>query len=265
MQFKTSDHVMIKYDDLGERTGSPIVLLSGIGANRVVFSPTVQALTAAGYRVINIDARNQGESQRTGRGQRMSRHALDVQELMTALKLDRPVLIGNSMGASTIFALISLVGQAHVRGVVDIDQTPKMIADQSWPFGFKELGWDSFPGYLRFPLGKATAHQINSTLFAGMKQQAAENPYNPDTNYDLLVDHAFQDWRDIISELQIPLLVVAGGQSPYYDSDFAEVTARLAEHGSSVVIPEAGHLVMAEQPEQFNQVLLDFLAQLANE
>lgn len=257
MNFKTNDGVNLVYDDQG--SGTPIVILTGIGGSRKIWAAQVPVLLANGYRVINIDARNQGASDQTVQGRRISRHAMDVAEIMAALDLDQAILLGNSLGAATFFAYLSLFGEKHVKAVIDVDQSPKMVADADWPFGFKQLTWDNFPQVLAEPMGKSTAGRIDDAVYAQIHEEKQKYPYDVALNYPLMVDHAAQDWRDVLLHLRAPLLIVAGGESPFFNNNFAEASVKLTRHGIAKVISKAGHIVMAEQPEQFNQVLLDFL------
>lgn len=260
MNFKTNDGVNLVYDDQG--SGTPIVILTGIGGSRKIWSAQVPVLLENGYRVINIDAQNQGASDQTVQGRRISRHAMDVAELMTALDLDQAILMGNSLGAATFFAYLSLFGDKHVKAVIDVDQSPKMVADAGWPFGFKQLTWDNFPNLLAEPMGKSTAVRIDDAVYAQIHEEKQKYPYDAALNYPLMVDHAAQDWRDVLSQLQAPLLIIAGEQSPFFNPKFAATAAQLAHHGIAQIVPDAGHIVMAEQPKRFNQVLLSFLRTL---
>jgi peroxiredoxin len=262
LEFKTSDGITLAYDDQG--TGTPVLILTGIGGSRQIWQSQVKALLAAGYRVINVDARNQGASEHTAKGLRISRHAVDVHELITHLQLPKVILLGNSMGAATCFAYVSLFGDSQLKAIIDVDQSPKMINDATWPYGYQDLDWANFPTYLKLPMGKATKKRIADDLFATVKTVAKAHPYDADLNYPFLVDHAFQDWRDVIQTLKIPLLVVAGAKSPYFNSDFAKVTATMAPKGQAAVLAGCGHIVMAEMPAAFNQTLLTFLKTLAN-
>lgn len=259
MKFTTSDHVKLAYTDEGE--GQTVLLLSGIGSYGGIWQPTEQFLLTAGYRVINLDARNQGESQRTIKGRRISRHAMDVKELLTDLDLNNVIGVGNSMGASTLFAYASLFGSHRFSAFIDIDQSPKMISDETWQYGFKTLTWENFPEMLKLPLGPATATPVSENVREAVQTVRQAHPYDAEQNYACLVDHAFQDWRDVLLGLQIPLLVIAGEKSPYFDPQFASATAGLASQGQSQVIPNAGHIVMAEQPKLFNEALATFLKQ----
>lgn len=257
IKFQTSDHVILDYTDEGQ--GQTVLLLSGVGAYKEVFGAIIPKLVENGYRVINLDARNQGASEHTVKGRRMSRHALDVAELLADLDVDNVIGIGSSMGAATLFAYASLFGEGRFAKFVDVDQSPKMISDATWQYGFESLTWDSFPASLKFPMGRAAVHKIGDAVFSQMKAAAKVHPYDAQLNYPLLVDHAFQDWRDIVASLKIPLLVVAGRQSPYFDPAFAAVMAKMAKNGSAKVIDHSGHLVMAEQPEAFWTALRKFL------
>lgn len=257
MEFKTSDNVRLEYDDEG--TGTPIIILTGIGGSRKIWRSQMNKLVREGYRVINVDSRNQGASQRTSKGMRISRHAADIHELISILDLHNIIFLGNSMGASTFFAYISVFGDRSVQAIVDVDQSPKMINDRTWHYGFKDLTWDTFPDDLKFPMGPATYENIDDKLFEIIKQENKMYPYSPDSNYQFLIDHAFQDWRDVIQSMSVPLLVVAGKRSPYFNSKFANETAKMAKNGFSEIIENCGHIIMAERPKEFWGVLKRFL------
>lgn len=261
MQFTTSDHVQLDYSDT-QTAGQPVVLLTGIGGAKEIWADQITWLSQHGYRVIALDARNQGASQHTVKGRRITRHAIDLHELMARLQLQKPLLMGNSMGAATLWAYVSLFGDADLAGVVDVDQSPKMINDDTWSLGFTDLTWETFPTLLKFPLGSATFKHIADTTYADVKKAEADHPYDAELNLPFLIDHAFQDWRDIIAQLRVPFFIIAGEKSPYFNPQFAAATAALAPHGSSTVIANSGHIVMAEQPQAFNRALDQFLATL---
>lgn len=261
MKFMTHDHVRLDYSDTGG-DGQPVVLLTGIGGAKEIWRDQLTWLQDLGYRVLALDARNQGASQHTVKGRRISRHAIDLHDFLTGLELTQPILIGNSMGAATLFAYVSLFGDADLAAIVDVDQSPKMISDETWAYGFNDLTWETFPSLLKFPLGPATATRINDQTYADVKQVEAAHPYDADLNLPFLLDHAFQDWRDIVAQLHVPFFVIAGEKPPYFNPKFAAVTAQLAPHGQSTVISNAGHIVLAEQPHAFNQALGKFLQTL---
>ncbi len=47
-------------------------------------------------------------------------------------------------------------------------------------------------------------------MFLAAKKEYQEFPYDPAENYNCLVEHAEQDWRDMILDTPVPMLVIAG-------------------------------------------------------
>ena len=66
----------------------------------------------------------------------MARHGRDIGELLDHLGLDDVTLVGASMGGNAIWAYVDQFGSGRLRGVVIIDQTPKMLNTPDWPYGF---------------------------------------------------------------------------------------------------------------------------------
>ncbi len=257
MKFTTQDQVMLDYTDQGQ--GQPVVILTGLGGVKEIWRQQISALLVAGYRVVNVDCRNQGQSAHTTKGLRISRHAQDLAELIAALQLEHVILLGNSMGAATIFAYVSLYGTGNVAKIIDVDQSPQMVNTPEWSYGFKQLNWANFYDYLQQPMGRSTFKHINDGTYQLIRPLQQQFPYDAALNLPFLVDHASQNWRDIVANLQCPILFIAGGQSPYFNPEFATTAAAAAPFGQAKVIANSGHIVMAEQSVAFNQVLLGFL------
>ncbi|NVY96231.1 alpha/beta hydrolase [Lactobacillus sp. DCY120] len=257
MELITSDHVRLNYTDQGQ--GPIWILLSGIGCFAAVWRPTQDFLVKAGYRVITLDARNQGLSEHTWRGRRISRHAADVHELVEHLALKEFGALGNSLGAATWWAYCSLFGSKKIRALIDLDQSPKMLQTPDWSWGFKDLTSENFFTSLSLPLGRATIQKMPDDVYAEIQVLQEENPYDPELNYPLLADHALQDWRDVILTLTCPQLFIAGQESPFFNPDFATHAAEMAPRGQAQVIAQSGHLPMLEQPVAFQKVMTDFL------
>ena len=115
-----SDGVEIAYHQWGE--GAPILLIHGFASNmKVNWRDTgwVTALTEAGYRVIALDNRGHGESEK------LYEKALylapmmaeDARRLLDHLKISQTHVMGYSMGAR-ISAFLTMHNPARVRSVV---------------------------------------------------------------------------------------------------------------------------------------------------
>lgn len=258
MEFTTNDHVHLNYTDTGETDRQPVVFIPGIGGSSKMFMDAGE-LFHQHFRVITLDPRNQGLSEHTYKGQRISRHAIDVRELFTKLDLKNVIAIGNSMGASTFWAYISLYGKSRLAAMVDLDQSPKMVADNTWKYGFKELTWSNYPDYLKLPFGRTTYAHVDDKMFNLARQDNEKKPYDPEENYKCLIEHADQDWRDVIMDTPVPMLVLAGGKSPYFDPQFTQAIQFLNSEIETQIIPECGHLVHAEKPQETYKGVMRFL------
>lgn len=263
MKFKTNDNVILHYTDTGEDDKPVMLGIPGIGGSIEMWQDLIQLFNDK-YRFVMLDPRNQGQSERTYRGQRISRHAVDLKELMDRLNLQNVVAIGNSMGAANIWAYLSLYGKGRIKAMIDLDQSPKMIADKGWKYGFKDLNWDNYPEMLKLDFGKAFYHHIDEKMFEAAKKEYKEFPYDPAENYNCLVEHAEQDWRDMIMDTPVPMLVIAGEKSPYFNPEFTKAVKYLNENIQTAIIPECGHLPQAERPDEVYKIISDFLKNLKN-
>ncbi|WEV70228.1 alpha/beta hydrolase [Lactobacillus sp. ESL0785] len=257
MDFTTNDGIRLHYYDTGG-TKPAIIAIPGIGGSSQLWA-RVAELFKKNFRFIILDPRNQGLSQRTYQGQRISRHAQDLAELLRILNLQDVIGIGNSMGAANLWSYISLFGSKPFKAIVDLDQSPKMICDQTWQYGFKDLTWNNYPEYLKFDFGTASYAHIDDEMFNQAKLEAQQYPYLPADNYLCLLDHAEQDWRDVLLDLDIPLLVLAGEKSPFFDYHFATQMQDLNPKIKAKVISNCGHLIQAEQPAAMYAAIMTFL------
>lgn len=260
MKFFTSDNVRLEYDDVG--TGKPILIMTGYAGYKEIWRSQVKLLSENGYRVINLDRRNHGRSETTTKGLRMSRQGKDVAELLNYLGLKDVDIMGNSMGAAVIWAYCSLYGDTRIRKIISVDQSPKMISDASWDYGLLDLNWSNFPYEAeKMYQVHTTFKKIDDATFNLIKGVQKNKKFNYSLNRPLLFDHAFQDWRDVISLLEVPVLFLAGEESPFWSPDHAAASAKLCKQGKSIVVSKSGHIIMSEQQEKFNQIMMAFLSE----
>jgi pimeloyl-ACP methyl ester carboxylesterase len=85
------------YLQWGEQ-GSPIICAHGITANAFCFQALADELSNT-HRVFAYDLRGRGDSDKPESGYSLSIHADDLAEIIDALELDRPIVIGHSLGA----------------------------------------------------------------------------------------------------------------------------------------------------------------------
>lgn len=257
--FISTDGAKLHYTDNGN--GLPIILISGYGAPGISWRNQEEALLAEGYRVVVFDRRSHGLSESTVQGQHLCRHAADVHELIEALKLDKPLLAGQSMGASTIFAYLSIFSDKELSGIICIDQTPRMLNGDGWDMGMYNFNKENMAVFFDSPIPNGFYRDIEEGyLEPFMDVIEASASFDLARTKPLLLDHAYADWRDVFSGVTVPALFIAGSHSPYWNCKHAEYCANECRNGKAVIIAECGHSVQLERADECNAAMLEFLA-----
>jgi len=115
--------------------GAPIVLLHGLTATRRYVVQGSRLLARSGHRLVSYDARGHGDSDPAPDPSAYAYPDLveDLSGLLEALRIERPVLAGSSMGAATAMAF-ALAHPDRVAALVQItpahDGRPS--EDPSW-------------------------------------------------------------------------------------------------------------------------------------
>ena len=127
--FVTNDGVRLSYWEAGR--GQPLIFVPGWSANGAEYI-NVMYLLSKNYRVIVLDPRNQGLSQRVEYGTRISRYSMDLKELGDHLQLGPANYVGWSMGASVLWGYIDLFGTDEMRKVVFVDEPISIYSHDDW-------------------------------------------------------------------------------------------------------------------------------------
>jgi non-heme chloroperoxidase len=115
---KTSDGVRIHYVEAGE--GRPIVFIPGWMFPGWIWQKQIDELSKK-YRVIAVDPRSQGESDKPSYGHLPETRARDYKELVDQLGLKQPVLVGWSMGCGELLSYVEQFGEDGIGGLVLVD------------------------------------------------------------------------------------------------------------------------------------------------
>ena len=262
----TSDGVRLYAESAGE--GPSILFIAGYTATLATWAFQVDAVLAAGYRAVCLDRRWHGRSERPAYGHRIARHAADVREVVAALDLERPLLVGASMGASVCWSFIDLFGPQALAGMAGIDQTPRMVNGADWSHGFyglteANLGSffaDGVPSTRRDFSSEHTEAEL-ARLQARVGDQALFQDVVAETR-PLLDDHARQDWRDVIAATTVPVLMLAGRESQLWPCEHADAAVAPNPSGRSVIIGNAGHATNIDQAAAVNGQLIGFASEI---
>lgn len=263
----TSDGVELCYDDEG--TGPAVVLVHGYAGRRGHWEYQREALLSAGYRVVALDLRGHGASAKPEHGLRLARLGQDVRELLDLLELDDVTLVAHSMGASVALAMLSISGFGRIGRFVLVDQSPKIINDEAWQWGVKNVTWDNVDDCVNFRIKWSNEEQepqlpADSAMAQDFPADSAEGSevwggFDHAAVKKLFVDHFTSDWRDMLPRVPVPTWVVTSRFTNYYLLEGMEWLAEQIPGARLTVFEHSGHNPYVSEADAFNAELLDFI------
>ncbi|MFE4618044.1 alpha/beta fold hydrolase [Streptomyces sp. NPDC056747] len=246
-------------------SGPDALLLHGLAGHAGEWDATARALREAGYRVLALDQRGHGNSERRPEDVSRAAYVADVVAVVRELGLQRPVLIGQSLGGHT--ALLTAAAHPELpSALVLVEAGPggsnpdvqAGIAEwfAAWPVPFptREAAV-AFLGGGKRPVGEGWA--------SGLEERADGlwPRFDADVMVRSLDDNATRAFWDEWAAITCPTLAVLGqGEQGGIigDEEYAEM-ARLRPGLYGVSVPGTGHDVHLERPEVLHALLTGFL------
>ncbi len=269
-----SGGVTLRYHEAG--AGKPLVMIPGWSQSAAEFKHQTAAL-AEGRRVIALDMRGHGESDKPAGGYRISRLAADLREVLIALDLQDVDLLGHSMGCSVGWSYLELFGPERLSRLIFVDEAAAVTGNPSWPqseldalecFFADPAALAEFQGAVRAtPDAEGTADLLAGMFTEGMPRDellwvAGENLKLPRQHAaDLLFHHAIIDWRYLIPTIRLPTLVI-GGEASLFPPHTQHWIANQIPGAECVIFAadEGGsHFMFLENPTKFNAAVDAFL------
>ena len=100
--------------------GAPCVLVHGLASNARLWDGVARRLAAAGHAVAAVDQRGHGLSDKPDDGYDYTTVSADLTSLIDSLGYDRPLVAGQSWGASVVMEL-AIRHPGHARAVACVD------------------------------------------------------------------------------------------------------------------------------------------------
>jgi esterase len=251
----------LAFEALG--SGPPVVILHGLfGAGRN-WANVAQSL-AADYRVYLPDARNHGASP-WAESMSYVEMAHDVLALIEREQLQRPFVVGHSMGGKTAMTL-ALSHPHAVGGLAVIDIAPESYAGQfsSYVSAMRNLDVAGAAG--RREIRRALAESLSADAPADFLMQNLRRERDRfDWRLNLLATGlCMRDLCDFPATLRNacyegPALFVAGAESDYLQPASLPGIRAMFPGAALERIADAGHWVHADQPDALLCGLNDWL------
>jgi esterase len=242
--------------------GRAVILLHGLFGSSDNWHPIAVRL-AETFHVFALDHRNHGQSPHSPEMD-YPVMAADVDRFCAARGLDRARVIGHSMGGKTAMQL-ALHFPHRVDKLVVADMAPRAYASAHDKIFGALLALDLPAFQHRAQIEEALAPEIPSPVLRRfLLKNLGRLPAGGFCWKINLDDIARNYWRlrePVAGEAPFPrpALFIRGGQSKYVQPPDEPLIRQWFPAAQIQTIPEAGHWVHADQPDQFLRLLLDFL------
>jgi N-formylmaleamate deformylase len=246
----------------GTSSGRPVVVVPGITTPAAAFEFAAKRWSAFAGDLYVLDMRGRGLSERAGCGRhRAADYATDVLSLVSELRLERPVLIGHSLGGRVVAAAGALVPGCS-SGVVAID--PPMSGPGRRPY---PMGLDRFVSGIqgaRSGRGVSEAREHYPTWTDEQVRARGESLGSCD---ELAVIESYgwfhlEAFPPVWAKVQPPALLLFGEKSPVVTAEDAAEIARSNPLANVVAVADAGHMVPWDNAEQTADEISSFLSKL---
>jgi N-formylmaleamate deformylase len=264
----TSHHVRangirLHFLEYGAPDAPDLVIVPGITSPAATWEFVSTAL-ARDYHVFCMDVRGRGLSDHPTCGFTTTDYALDLAEALPALGLDRPLVLGHSMGARIAAAFGAL--HPELRGPL-IVADPPMTRPGGDPYFISE---ESFVRSIGEARAGATAEQMRPYFPTWTDEQLRQRAeWLPTCDETAVAEtwrlfHA-ERWLDWWREIDAPALYLWGSESPAGGPDGAREAAEANPRAEIAVVQGAAHMLPFDRFEGFLQAVRDFAGRVTRQ
>ena len=253
-------NINLHYEISGE--GDPVLLIHGLGSSCQDWELQVDYFSR-NYRVITIDLRGHGKSEKPPGPYSIPLFTEDTARLLKELKCSPAHILGISLGGMVAFQLAISFPEV-VKSLIIVNSTPDLV-----------------PKTLKDRLGIWQRYLI--VQFMGLRKlgEVLGDRFFPDPDQSVLRDIFIERWAENhkpsymeamkavvgwsvlnqLKEIKAPTLVI-GADGDYFPIEEKEAYTKRISGARLKIIENTRHALPADKPEVFNQTVIDFLAGL---
>ena len=257
----SQDGVKISFDKQGE--GEPtLVFIHGWSNNRSIWDSQISHFSEK-YRVITIDLAGFGKSGNNRNTWTMSSFGEDVVAVINQLKLNQVVLVGFSMGGPVIIETAKKAPE-HIAGLVLVD----ILQNIEMKYSPAMIGYidSSYMDLVTSP----TPEKLEGVFYKK----------NPDASFErvlsMLKDAPRIGWKESLNEfcrwcnedcneslkkIQASIISINSDSEPTNVEAFRKCVPSFKVK----IIPDVGHVIFWDSPEEFNRLLEESIQEFINE
>ena len=276
--------IRLAADAEGDPAAPPVMLFHGGGQTRHAWGTTLKVLGERGWRAYSVDLRGHGESEWDPDGDyTMDAFAADIRVLAESMP-QPPALVGASLGGIASMAAIGESdGPPIASALVLVDVAPTIEMEGALRIGafmaeHMEDGFGS-PEEVADAIAVYNPHRPRPSDLSGLRKNLRQRPdgrwawhWDPrfisgrfgsqDETRSSLVDP--ERLRVAARKLTIPVLLVRGRMSDLLSEEGAQELLELVPHARLADVAGAGHMVVGDRNDLFNDAVVSFLEEVRN-
>lgn len=251
--------------EAGNPSGQAILFIHGFSQCSLAWSRQLDSDLARKFRLVAMDMRGHGKSDRPRDGYDNSRlWADDVNAVVGELDLDRPILCGWSYGPLVILDYIRHYGEESIGGIHFVGAITKLGSEAAVSVLTPEfLGL--VPGFFSNDV-EESARSLESLLrMCFMHEPSATDLYTmlgynltvPPFVRQALLSRVF-DNDDLLPTISQPVLITHGANDAIVKKEVVEQHRAAIAHAQIHMMPDAGHAPFRDAATSFNRRLAAF-------
>jgi pimeloyl-ACP methyl ester carboxylesterase len=245
---------VLEPDPEGTERDPSLLFIHGAGGNAETWKEQV-AFFKGKHAAYCLDLPGHGGSDPPGE-ERILSYADWVRLVLEKLFTKRPfVLAGHSMGGAVVLEL-ALNAPEGLRGIVVVGSGAKLAVTRAifqMLSGNPEAFFDSIDQFAFSSAAPKTVREHFVHVTRQCRPFVVYNDFQACDHFDI---------RSRLPEIKIPTLVLCGEQDQLTPVKYSRYLHENIAASRLVLIPNAGHMVMAEQPDLFNRAIASFLGPL---
>ncbi len=251
--------------ETGNAAGRPILFIHGFSQCSLAWSRQLQSDLAGRFRLVAMDLRGHGHSDKPRDGYAESKlWADDINAVIGALALEQPVLCGWSYGPLPILDYVRHYGDSALAGIAFVGGVTKLGSDDASALLEPEFT-SLVPGFFSSDVEECTASLRSLLRLCLVREPSAEEMYlmlgfnvsTPPFVRQALLSRALNN-DDLLKTIRKPALIVHGAEDRVVKPAAAEQHRAALALAHVEMMPDVGHAPFWDDPPAFNAHLRAF-------
>lgn len=246
-----TDDITLYYEEQG--AGFPLLLIHGLLSDLTCWKYQIDDFSKH-FRVITVDLKGFGKSTKPKEEYKVHSHATDLYHFLQKLDIQQSHLCGLSMGGM-VAEVFTIKYPQYVRGLVLADSAA-MIADEAVGDRLSLIASHDMNWVANWGVKKIT--RLASPEAVNHIREMIRRVKKEDYRLALLSTAGF-NIANYLKRIQNPTLIIQGEKDETVPMWHAEQLHNWIPNSTFIVLEGASHMTPVENPDKFNQLVLDFL------